>query len=249
MQEQKWRPDAVMEEKSLEKKARLEAISRGKSGIDDQTQAARVAKEFQEGMVVNLGIGTPTLSSNFIPAGREVLLHAENGALGYGQVCGAGEGDPNLINASGQPVKAQPGMSIFEHAESFAIIRGGFLDITVMGAVQVSEKGDMSNWFIPKKGMGTIGGAMDLAFCAKRLIIIMSHVAKDGSYKIVKECSYPITAPRCVDLIVTDIAVMDVTKRGLVLKEVAPGWMPDDVQALTEPKLIIAPDLHDIEVI
>ena len=247
MQEQKWRPDAVMEEKALEKKARLEAISRGKSGIDDQTQAARVAKEFQEGMIVNLGIGTPTLSSNFIPAGREVLLHAENGALGYGQVCGPDEGDPNLINASGQPVKAQPGMSIFEHAESFAIIRGGFLDITVMGAVQVSEKGDMSNWYIPKKGMGTIGGAMDLAFCAKRLIIIMSHVAKDGSYKIVKQCSYPITAPRCVGLIVTDIAVIEVTERGLVLKEVAPGWTPDEVQALTEPKLVIAPDVHEIE--
>jgi 3-oxoacid CoA-transferase B subunit len=247
MQEQKWRPDEVMQEKALEKKASLEAISRGKSGIDDQTQALRVAKEFQDGMVVNLGIGTPTLCSNFIPASREVLLHAENGALGYGQVLGGGEGDPNLINASGQPVKAQPGMSFFEHAESFAIIRGGFLDICVMGAVQVSEKGDMSNWYIPKKGMGTIGGAMDLAFCAKRLIIIMSHVAKDGSYKIVKRCSYPITAPRCVGLIVTDIAVIEVTERGLVLREVAPGWTPDEVQALTEPRLVIAPDLHEIE--
>jgi 3-oxoacid CoA-transferase B subunit len=247
MEEKKWRPDEVMQEKALERKAKLEAISRGKPGLDEQTQALRVAKEFQDGMIVNLGIGTPTLCSNFIPAGRELLFHAENGALGYGEVYSVGEGDPNLINASGQPVRAQPGMSIFEHAESFAIIRGGFIDISVMGAVQVSEKGDMSNWFIPKKEMGTIGGAMDLAFCAKRLIVTMSHVAKDGSYKIVKECSYPITAPRCVDLIVTDVAVIEVTERGLVLKEVAPGWTPDEVQGLTEPKLIIAPDLHEIE--
>jgi len=236
-----------MQEKALEKKARLEAIARGKPGLDEQTQALRVAKEFQDGMIVNLGIGTPTLCSNFIPAGRELLFHAENGALGYGEVYPVGEGDPNLINASGQPVKAQPGMSCFEHAESFAIIRGGFIDISVMGAVQVSEEGDMSNWFIPKKQMGTIGGAMDLAFCAKRLIVTMSHVAKDGSYKIVKECNYPITAPRCVDLIVTDVAVIEVTERGLVLKEVAPGWTPDEVQGLTEPKLIITPDLHEIE--
>jgi 3-oxoacid CoA-transferase B subunit len=219
--QEKWRPDEVMQEKALEKKARLEAIARGKPGLDEQTQALRVAKEFQDGMIVNLGIGTPTLCSS--------------------------EGDPNLINASGQPVKAQPGMSCFEHAESFAIIRGGFIDISVMGAVQVSEEGDMSNWFIPKKQMGTIGGAMDLAFCAKRLIVTMSHVAKDGSYKIVKECNYPITAPRCVDLIVTDVAVIEVTERGLVLKEVAPGWTPDEVQGLTEPKLIITPDLHEIE--
>ena len=244
---QEVRPDEIMRQKALERKARLEAISRGKPGLDEQTQALRVAKEFEDGMVINLGIGTPTLCSNFVPAGREVLFHAENGALGFGEVYSVGEGDPNLINASGQPVKAQPGMSVFEHAESFAIIRGGFIDISVMGAVQVSEKGDMSNWYIPKKKMGTIGGAMDLAFCAKRLIIVMSHVAKDGSYKVVKECSFPITAPRCVDLVVTDIAVIKVTKKGLVLKEVAPGWTPDDVQMLTEPKLIIAPDLHEIE--
>lgn len=247
MPEEKFvRPDQVMHEKALERKAKLEAIAKGKPVLDEQTQALRVAKEFQDGMVINLGIGTPTLCSNFIPAGREVLFHAENGALGYGEVYSVGEGDPNLINASGQPVKPQPGMSVFEHAESFCMIRGGFIDISVMGAVQVSEKGDISNWYIPKKKMGTIGGAMDLAFCAKKLIVVMSHIAKDGSYKIVKKCSYPITAPRCVDLIVTDIAVIEVTPKGLVLKEVAPKWTPEEVQELTEPKLIVAPDLKEI---
>jgi|YelNatPaOPRAMG01_1025707.scaffolds.fasta_scaffold40966_3 3-oxoacid CoA-transferase B subunit len=245
-QEKFVRPDEVMQQKALERKAKLEAIARGKPVLDEQTMALRAAREFQDGMVVNLGIGTPTLCSNYIPAGREVLFHAENGVLGYGEVYSVGEGDPNLINASGQPVKPQPGMSIFDHAESFCMIRGGFIDISVMGAVQVSAKGDMSNWYIPKKKMGTIGGAMDLAFCAKKLIVVMSHVAKDGSYKIVKKCTYPITAPRCVDLIITDIAVIEITPKGPVLKEVAPKWTPEEVQELTEPKLIIAPDLQEI---
>jgi len=217
-----------------------------KERIDEQTQALRVAREFEDGMVVNLGIGTPTLCSNLVPAGKEILFHSENGVLGFGEVYTTGEGDPNLVNASGQAVRVQPGMSFFEHAESFAIIRGGFLDITVMGGLQVSEKGDLANWLIPKRQVGTIGGAMDLAFCAKRVIIIMSHVAKDGSYKIVKKCSYPLTAPKCVDMIVTDVAVIKVTKDGLVLTETAPGWTPQEVQELTEPKLIIAPDCHEI---
>jgi 3-oxoacid CoA-transferase B subunit len=219
-----------------------------KERIDEQTQALRVAREFKDGMIVNLGIGTPTLCSNLVPEGMEVLFHAESGLLGYGEVCTTGEGDPNLTNASGQPVMPRPGMSCFEHAESFAIIRGGFIDITVMGGLQVSEKGDLANWLIPKRGVGTIGGAMDLAFSAKRVIIIMSHVAKDGSYKILKQCSYPLTAPHCVDMIVTDIAVIKVTKQGLVLKEVAPGWTAEEVQRLTEPKLIIAPDLHEVSI-
>ena len=218
-----------------------------KARIDEQTQALRVAREFENGMVVNLGIGIPTLCSNFVPPGREVLFHSENGALGFGEVYPLGEGDPNLVNASGQAVRVQPGMSFFEHSESFAIIRGGFIDITVMGGLQVSEKGDLANWLIPKRQVGTIGGAMDLAFCARRVIIIMSHVAKDGSYKIVKECSYPLTAPRCVDLIVTDIAIIEVTKEGLVLREVAPGWTPEEVQGLTEPRLVVAPDLKEVE--
>ena len=217
--------------------------------IDDQTMALRVAKEFKDGDVVNLGIGVPTLASNFVPGDREVLFHSENGAIGYGQICTAGEGSPNYVNAGGQPVEVRPGMSIVDHAESFALIRGGWLDYTVLGGLQVSEKGDLSNWLVPGKKVGTIGGAMDLALGAKRVIVVMPHNTKDGGYKIVKECSYPLTGRRCVNLVVTDIAVMEVTEEGIVLKEVAPGWTAEEVQELTEPKLTVAADLHDIELV
>ncbi len=218
-----------------------------KMRIDEQTMALRVAREFNDGDVVNLGIGVPTLASNFIPGDREVIFHSENGVLGYGMICTAGEGDPNLVNAGGQPVEVQPGMAIVDHAESFAVVRGGWLDYTVLGGLQVSEKGDLANWLVPRKKVGTIGGAMDLALGAKNVIVVMPHNTKDGGHKIVKECSYPLTGLRCVNLVVTDIAVIEVTEDGLVLKEVAPGWTAEEVQALTEPKLIIAPDLHDIE--
>lgn len=219
----------------------------GKERLDRQIIALRVAKEFQDGDVVNLGIGIPMLASNFIPAGREVVFHSENGVLGFGQVTLPGEGDLDLVNAGGQTVHRQPGMSFFGHDESFAIIRGGHLDTSVMGAYQVSEKGDLANYMIPEREVGTIGGAMDLAFGAKKLIIAMNHTTKDGQPRIVKKCSYLITAPNCVDLMVTDIAVIEVTDRGLVLKEVAPGWTPEEVQSLTEPTLIVDPDCHEIE--
>ena len=218
-----------------------------KERLDRQIMALRVAKEFRDGDIVNLGIGIPGLAANFVPAGREVIFHSENGVLGYGEVTLPGEGDLDLVNAGGQTVNRQPGMCFFSHDESFAIVRGGHLDISVMGAYQVSEKGDLANYMVPERQVGTIGGAMDLAFGAKRLIIVMNHTTKEGDYRIVKKCAYPLTAPKCVDLIVTDIAVIEVTKRGLVLKEVAPGWTPEDVQKLTEPKLIVAPDCHDIE--
>ena len=218
-----------------------------KQKLDRQIMALRVAKEFEDGDVVNLGIGIPMLASNFIPAGREVIFHTENGALGFGEVTLPGEGDLDLVNAGGQTVKPQPGMCFFGHDESFAIVRGGHLDISVMGAYQVSEKGDLANYMVPARQVGTIGGAMDLAFGANRLIIAMNHVTKQGEPRIVKECSYELTAPQCVDLIVTDIAVIEVTDRGLVLKEVAPGWTPEEVQSLTEPILIVDPDCHEIE--
>jgi 3-oxoacid CoA-transferase B subunit len=218
-----------------------------KERLDPQIMALRAAKEFADGMIVNLGIGTPTMAANFVPAGREVLFHTENGALGFGEITAPGEGDHNLVNASGQTVNSQPGMSLFDHAESFAMIRGGFVDVTVMGAYQVSEKGDLANWMPPKRQVGTIGGAMDLAFGANRVIVIMNHTTKEGEYRVKKECSYPLTAPRCVSLIITDVAVIEVTDRGLVLKEVAPGWTPEEVQSITEPTLIVAPDCHEIE--
>lgn len=218
-----------------------------KQRLDRQIMALRVAKEFKDGDIVNLGIGIPGLAANFVPAGREVIFHSENGVLGYGEVTLPGEGDLDLVNAGGQTVSRQPGMCFFSHDESFAIVRGGHLDISVMGAYQVSEKGDLANYMVPERQVGTIGGAMDLAFGAKRLIIVMNHTTKEGEYRIVKKCAYPLTGPKCVDLIVTDIAVIEVTKRGLVLKEVAPGWTPEDVQKLTEPKLIVAPDCCDIK--
>ena len=219
----------------------------GKFKLDRQTMALRAAKEFKDGDSVNLGIGIPVLCANYIPAGREVLFHSENGILGFGELTAPGEGDPDLLNASGQTVHPKPGMSCFGHAESFCMIRGGHLDISVMGGFQVSEKGDLANYMIPERQIGTIGGAMDLAYGAKRKIIVMNHVTKTGEPRIVKKCTYPLTAVNCVNLVITDIAVIEITKKGMVLKEVAPGWTPQEVQKLTEPKLTVAPDLHEIE--
>lgn len=218
-----------------------------KPKLDRETIALRVAKEFFDGAVVNLGGGIPTLASNFIPEGRTVIFHSENGMLGFGPV----EYDENkqsvyLMNASAQLVQPRPGMCFFDQAMSFAMIRGGHVDITVLGALQVSEKGDLANWMIPERGIGVIGGAMDLAFCCKKLIIAMEHTTPKGGIKIYRKCTYPITAPECVDLIVTDLAVIEVTKDGLLLKEIAPGWTVEEVQAVTEPKLIVAEDLKEI---
>jgi 3-oxoacid CoA-transferase subunit B len=218
-----------------------------KERLDRQIVALRVAKEFQDGNIVNLGVGIPMLACNFIPAGREVIFHSENGVLGFGEVTLPGEGDLDLVNAGGQTVKRQPGMSFFGHDESFSIVRGGHLDISVMGAYQVSEKGDLANYMVPERQVGTIGGAMDLAYGAKRLIIAMNHTTKTGEPRIVRKCSYELTAPACVDLIVTDIAVIEVSEQGLVLRETAPGWTPEEVQTITEPTLIVAPDCREIE--
>ncbi len=151
------------------------------------------------------------------------------------------------MNAGGQSVRIIPGTSFFAHDESFSIVRGGHLDISVMGGLQVSEKGDLANWLVPERQIGTIGGAMDLAVGAKKLIIAMNHVTKDNQPRIVKKCSYELTAVECVKLVVTDIAVIEVTKKGMVLKEFAPSWTPAEVQELTEPKLIVAPDCKEIE--
>jgi len=218
-----------------------------KERLSRETMAFRVAKEFEDGMVVNLGIGIPTLCVNYPSPDKEILYQTENGALNFGPNATPEEADIDLVNAGGQMVTTKPGMSLFSHDESFAMIRGGHIDVTVMGAYQISEKGDLANWMPPKRQVGTIGGAMDLAFGAKRVIIIMNHTTKEGEYRIVKECNYPLTAPRCVSLIITDVAVIEVTDHGLVLKEVAPGWTPEEVQSLTEPRLIVDPDWHEIE--
>ncbi|MEE9490846.1 MAG: 3-oxoacid CoA-transferase subunit B [Dehalococcoidia bacterium] len=213
--------------------------------------AMRIAREMFDGAVVNLGIGIPTLVSSFVPEGITVIYHTENGALGFGPVVTAEEmdekADIDLFNASGQYITPLPGMCFFHHADSFAMIRGGHIDITVLGVLEVSEKGDLANWMFPGRGLGNIGGGMDLAFNAMKVIAATEHTTKDGKPKIVKECSVPLTAPECVDLVVTDVAVIEVTSEGLLLKELAPGWTAEEVQELTEPRLLIAQDLKEIE--
>jgi 3-oxoacid CoA-transferase B subunit len=215
--------------------------------------AMRIAREFFDGAVVNLGIGIPTLCSSFVPEGMQVTYHTENGALGFGRVVTEEDkksyADVDLTNAGGQYVYPKPGMCFFNHAESFCMIRGGRIDIAVLGVLEVSEKGDLANWMFPGRGVGNIGGGMDLAFCAKRIIGATEHTTKEGKAKIVKQCSIPLTAPHCMDMLVTDIAVIKFTTQGPILKEVAPGWRTEDVQALTEPKLIIAEDLKEMELL
>ncbi|HKZ51011.1 MAG TPA: 3-oxoacid CoA-transferase subunit B [Dehalococcoidia bacterium] len=216
-------------------------------GLTRELIALRIARELRDGYYVNLGIGLPTLVSNFVPEGMEVIFHAENGILGYGSIITEGELDIDLINAGGQPVNLRPGAAIFCSAESFAMIRGRHIDLTVLGGLQVSEKGDLANWMLPTRSIGAIGGAMDLAVGAKRVIVAMEHTTKDGEPKIVKQCTYALTAKGSVNMIVTDLGVIDVTPQGLVLKEVAPGFTPEEVQALTEPRLTIAEDLKEVE--
>ena len=216
-----------------------------KERLDREIVAMRVARELQDGDVVNLGIGIPTLCSQFIPEGRSVVYHSESGVLGYGPMAEPGEEDIDLINAGGQFLAMNPGMAFFNSVEGFAMIRGGHIDVAVLGAMQVSERGDLANWMLPQRGIGNVGGAMDLAVGAKRIIAALEHTDRRGNPKIVRECSFPLTAPGCVSLIVTDIAVMSVGPDGLLLTEVAPGWTADDVQAVTEPVLTISSNLGD----
>jgi len=218
-----------------------------KERVSRETIALRAAKEFPDGAVVNLGGGIPTLAANFVPEGRTVIFHTENGALGFGPVPDS-ESDqkPYLMGANGLPFMPLPGMCFFDQAISFAMIRGRHIDITVLGALQVSEKGDLANWTFPERGIGNIGGGMDLAFGCGKVIVTMEHVTPKRELKILTECTYPVTAPHCVSLIITDVAVIEVSDVGLVLKEVAPGWSIDDVQSITGAKLIIDKNVEEM---
>ena len=215
-------------------------------GLSRQQMADRIALEFQDGWIVNLGVGIPTLCSNTNIGDRDITYHSENGVIGYGAVAAEGHEDLNLVNAGGQNVTLNPGASIVHHADSFAVIRGGHIDVTVMGAYQVSRKGDFANWKLKGQKGGGIGGAMDLAACAKRVFIILEHVTRSNGPRLVDMCDLPVTARGVVKLVATNYGLFVPTGDGFLMREIAPGLTVDEVRATTGAPLTVADNLQTV---
>ena len=219
-----------------------------KQPLERQTMCNRLAMEFQDGWVVNLGVGMPTLCSNYDFGDTDILFQSENGVIGYGPLAAEGEEDIHLVNAGGQHVTLQPGAAIIHHADSFSIIRAGYVDVTVMGAYEVAENGDFANWKTQGRKGGGIGGAMDLAVGAKQVFLALEHTTREGTPRLLKNCTLPLTAVGVVKKVVTNLGLFDITPEGFLMREIAPGYTPEEVQAVTEAVLIISPDLKELQV-